>query len=57
MLAPTTADLDKMIEALANTVTNLQTTMVTLQKEKLSSSSTTDGGIDSQHHSDRPSRF
>jgi hypothetical protein len=57
MSAPTTADLAKMIEALANTVTNLQTTVVTLQKEMSSSSSTTGGGNDDQHHNDRPLRF
>jgi hypothetical protein len=57
MSAPTTADVAKMIEDLSNTVTNLQMTMVTLQKEKSSSSSTTNGGIDGQHHNDRPPRF
>jgi hypothetical protein len=57
MSAPTTADLAKMIEALANTVMNLQTTVVALQKEKSSSSSTTGGGINGQHHNDRPPQF
>jgi hypothetical protein len=57
MSAPTIADLAKMIEALANTVMNLQTIVVALQKEKSSSSSTTGGGINGQHHNDRPPQF
>jgi hypothetical protein len=57
MSAPTTVDLAKTIEALANTVTVLHTTVVALQKEKSSSSLTTYRGNDCQHHNDRPPRF
>jgi hypothetical protein len=57
MSPPTIVDLAKMIEDLANTVTNLQTTVVALQKQKSSSSLTTSRGNDGQHHSNRPSRF
>jgi hypothetical protein len=56
MSAPTTVDLTKMIEALANTVMVLQTTVVALQK-KSSPSLTTYRGNDGQHHNDRPPRF
>jgi hypothetical protein len=56
MSEPTTADLAKMIESLTTTVTNLQTTVAALQKEK-SSSSDTGGGNDGRHFNDRPPRF
>jgi hypothetical protein len=57
MSDPSTADLAKMIESLATSLKDLQTTVATMQKDKPTSSSGTNGAIDGQHHIDRPPRF
>jgi hypothetical protein len=57
MSGPSTADLAKMIESLATSLKDLQTTVATMQKDKATSSSSTSRASDGQHHNDRPPRF
>jgi hypothetical protein len=57
MSGPSTADLAKMIESLATSLKDLQTTVATMQKDKATSSSGTSRASDGQHHNDRPPRF
>jgi hypothetical protein len=57
MSGPSTADLAKMIESLATSLKDLQTTVATMQKDKATSSSGTSRASDGQHHNDRPPQF
>ena len=59
MADPSNADLAKMIADLTGTIVSLQTDVAELKKNKgPSTSSSSSGGInDGQHHTDRPPRF
>jgi hypothetical protein len=59
MAEPTIADLTKLIKGLTGKINTHQTDIDTMKKDKTSSSGAQvpGGGLDGQHHTDRPPRF
>jgi hypothetical protein len=59
MTEPTIVDLAKLIEGLTGKINTLQIDIDTMKKDKTLSSGAQvpGGGLDGQHHTDRPPRF